>query len=298
MQLITFQQGTDSRIGVLESDGNTIVDLSRAAPSLPQDMTAFIKLGEEGLRAAAAAVKNASGDAKNSLDSVTLLAPIPEPRRDIMCVGKNYHEHAKEFHSSGFDSTAGKSPVPDNPIIFTKATTSVTGPDTAIPATLDPTDTVDYEGELGVVIGRKGRGIGKAEAYDYVYGYTIINDVTARELQSRHKQWFIGKGLDGFCPMGPVLVTADDIGDVTTLRLSTTVNGEVRQDAVVADLIFDIPTLIETLSATMTLLPGDIIATGTPAGVGIGFEPPKFLKPGDRVAVSIDKIGELRNIVE
>ena len=172
------------------------------------------------------------------------------------------------------------------------------GPGAAIPARLDPTNSVDYENELTVVIGKGGRGISKARAFEHVYGYTIVNDVTARTLQQRHKQWFIGKSMDGFCPMGPLLLTADEVDDVGTMHLVTRVNGEVRQDARVADLIFDIPTLIETISAGITLEPGDLIATGTPSGVGIGFKPPKYLKQGDIVSVSIEPIGELTNPVD
>jgi 2-keto-4-pentenoate hydratase/2-oxohepta-3-ene-1,7-dioic acid hydratase in catechol pathway len=157
---------------------------------------------------------------------------------------------------------------------------------------------VDYENELAVITGKGGRGISKARAYEHVYGYTIVNDVTARTLQQRHKQWFIGKSIDGFCPMGPVILTADEVPDVRTMRLRTRVNGELRQEASVADLIFDIPSLIETLSAGITLEPGDVIATGTPAGVGIGFKPPRYLKKGDQVSVEIDPIGELVNPVE
>lgn len=228
------------------------------------------------------------------LADVRLMAPIPTPVRDIFCVGKNYYEHAKEFHSSGFDST-GKEAAPAAPIIFTKATTSVVGPGDVVKASLDPTGTVDYEGELGLVIGKRAFQVPESAAYDVIFGYVIINDVTSRELQRRHGQWVIGKGVDTFCPMGPWLVTADEVGDVTGLELTTTVNGETRQSAKVADLIFDIPTLIATLSATMTLVPGDIIATGTPAGVGIGFSPPKFLAGGDVVSVAITGLGELTN---
>jgi 2-keto-4-pentenoate hydratase/2-oxohepta-3-ene-1,7-dioic acid hydratase in catechol pathway len=224
------------------------------------------------------------------------VAPIPRPVRNIFCVGKNYRDHAKEFGQSGFDGgTTGGNEVPDFPIIFSKATTSVIGPEAPVPSSADPYGTVDYEGELGVIIALGGKDIAKADAARHVFGYTIINDVTAREVQKLHKQWLLGKGPDGFCPMGPVVVTADEIVDVAALHLRTSVNGEVRQEAVVADLIFDIPTLIETISRYITLLPGDIIATGTPAGVGIGFDPPRFLKSGDAVTVSISGIGELRN---
>jgi len=231
-----------------------------------------------------------------ALADIQVRAPMPELRRDIFCVGKNYRAHAAEFHSSGFDAGSSEE-VPTAPVIFTKATTSVIGQGDEIRATLDPTETVDYEGELGVVIGKRAFQVSKADAYNYVFGYTIVNDVTSRQLQKKHNQWVIGKGLDTFAPMGPVVVTADEVGDVTDLELETWVNGELRQKVQVSDLIFDIPTLIETISATMTLLPGDVIATGTPVGVGIGFNPPRYLKAGDEVSVSISKIGTLSNPV-
>ena len=195
------------------------------------------------------------------------------------------------------DATAGTSAIPDVPIMFTKWPNSVIGPGEPIPSANDYTHSTDYEGELAVVIGAGGRDISQRKAYDHVYGYTIVNDVTARTLQNRHKQWFLGKSLDGYCPMGPCIVTADEIEDVTQLRLLTQVNGSLRQDAYVGQLIFDIPTLIETLSRVMTLEPGDIIATGTCAGVGIGFDPPKYLGPGDVVAITIEPIGTLENPV-
>jgi 2-keto-4-pentenoate hydratase/2-oxohepta-3-ene-1,7-dioic acid hydratase in catechol pathway len=173
----------------------------------------------------------------------------------------------------------------------------VIGPGDAIPGYLDETQSVDYEGELCLVIGQGGRAIGKAQSMAHVFGYTIVNDVTARTLQSSHKQWFLGKSIDGFCPMGPCVVTADEIPDPAALRLVTRVNGETRQDASVTDLIFDIPTLIESISRRITLEPGDLIATGTPAGVGIGFDPPKYLRKGDVVDVTIEPIGTLSNPV-
>lgn len=296
MRLITFSDGEGARLGVLSEDGGQVVDLAAAVPDLPRDMTALIALGPSMLQR----VRDAARAGENGLSAadINVLAPIPRPTRNVFCVGKNYHEHAKEFHSSGFDATAGASASPDVPIIFTKAPSSVIGPGQAIPAYLDSTDSLDYEGELAVVIGEGGRGIRAEDAYGHVFGYTLINDVTARNLQSRHKQWFLGKSFDGFCPMGPTLVTADQIPDVTALRLVTRVNGEIRQDATLADLIFDIPVLIETISAGITLEPGDIIATGTPEGVGIGFDPPRFLKSGDEVAITIEPIGELKNSVE
>jgi 2-keto-4-pentenoate hydratase/2-oxohepta-3-ene-1,7-dioic acid hydratase in catechol pathway len=295
MRLISFRDTTSAKIGVLAAD-ETVIDLSVAAPRLPRDMTRFVAAGREALELARSALR-ATGSARLPRGAVKLLAPLPRPAKNIFCVGKNYHEHAKEFHSSGFDASAGKNAVPDVPIVFTKPATAVIGPGEPIPSGLDPTSSVDYEGELVVVIGPGGRGIKKEDAFRHVYGYTIINDVTARTLQHRHKQWFLGKSIDGFCPMGPWLLTADQVPDVTKLHLVTRVNGEVRQDAMVSDLIFDIPKLIETISQGITLEPGDLIATGTPAGVGIGFDPPKYLKPGDRVAITIDALGTLENPV-
>lgn len=229
-----------------------------------------------------------------AMSGVTLRAPLPQPRRNIFCVGKNYFEHAHEFAKSGFDSSAASGAVPEAPIIFSKVPESVTahGADVAIDASVDPN--VDYEVELTAIVGKGGRGITKADAYDHVWGYTIVNDVTARDLQGRYKQWLIGKSQDGFCPMGPIAVTADEI-DPENTQVRTWVNGELRQDANTRDLIFDIPTLIETISAGITLIPGDLIATGTPAGVGIGFNPPKYLKPGDVVRLEIQNIGILEN---
>lgn len=296
MQLITFSDDDGVRLGVLSEDGGQVLDLAAADSDLPRDMTALIAHGPSMLQRVRRAVR--AGKMGLQAADIHVLAPIPRPRRNVFCVGKNYPEHAKEFHSSGFDASAGATAAPDFPIIFTKAPSSVIGPGQAIPAFLDPTDSLDYEGELAVVIGKGGRGIRAEDAYGHVFGYTLINDITARGLQRRHRQWFLGKSLDGFCPMGPTLVTADQIPDVTDLCLVTRVNGEVRQDAKVADLIFDIPTLIETISAGITLEPGDIIATGTPEGVGIGFNPPRFLKSGDEVAITIEPIGELKNSVE
>lgn len=272
-------------------DGDEIV-ICESGPQAEVAILNLIAQGDAGVKDWAA--RGANGADRIAADTVTLLAPIPSPRRDIFCVGKNYHAHAAEFHNSGFDSSA-KEQVPSAPVIFTKATTSVVGPGAQVKGSLDPTQTVDYEGELGVVLGRKAFQASKANAMDHVFGYVVVNDVTSRELQRRHNQWVIGKGLDTFCPMGPWLVTADEVGDVTALELETRINGETRQKVKVADLIFDIPTLIETMSATMTLLPGDIIATGTPVGVGIGFTPPKYLKAGDKMAVSITGLGVLEN---
>lgn len=292
MRFVSFRKDDQVSIGGLVPNKETVVDLTEKG--LPADLTSLIEMGEEGLSMAEIAIQEGS---QISMKEIEILAPFPRPQRNVMCVGKNYFEHSKEFENSGFDSTSGGQTVPDAPVIFTKATTSITGPGKPIPASSDPSGSTDYEGELGVVIGQRGRNISKTDAFDYIYGYTIINDVTARNLQQLHKQWFLGKSLDGFCPMGPLLVTADEIDDVTKLNLRTYVNKELRQDACVKDLIFDIPTIIATLSSLFTIVPGDIIATGTPAGVGIGFKPPKFLKPGDLVTIEIDQLGILENPV-
>jgi 2-keto-4-pentenoate hydratase/2-oxohepta-3-ene-1,7-dioic acid hydratase in catechol pathway len=288
MKLITFRHKGTVKAGVLADNDRIIVkdegpDAANAVRHLIERETGVTSWQ--------------GGAASLDLSEVELLAPIPDPRRNIFCVGKNYYAHAKEFNDSGFDSST-KEEVPSVPVIFTKATTSVIGPNAPILSAMDPTDSVDYECELCFVISKKAHKVTKADCFDYIFGYTILNDVTARYLQQRHNQWFLGKSLDSFAPMGPSIVTSDEIGDITASTISTTVNGEVRQQAKIADLIFDIPTLMETLTATMTLLPGDIIATGTPVGVGLGFKPPKFLKAGDTVSVAVDSIGTLTNPVQ
>ncbi len=294
MRLISFVADGRPSFGAIAGDGSVFVDLGGAG--VGNDLEAFVATGERGLAAARAILETKAIPARR-LDEVTLAAPFPRPTRTLLCVGKNYRDHAAEFHGSGFDSTAGANAVPDAPIIFVKHPSSVIPTGMPIVSGNDPTNTVDYEGELTVVIGAPTHRVAAEDAFSHVYGYMIANDVTSRELQSKHKQWFIGKSVDTFCPMGPYLVTADEIPDVRALRLQTFVNDELRQDAVVADLIFDIPTLIETISATTTLQSGDLLLTGTPAGVGIGFKPPVYLKPGDRVRVTIDRLGELSNPV-
>jgi 2-keto-4-pentenoate hydratase/2-oxohepta-3-ene-1,7-dioic acid hydratase in catechol pathway len=276
VKLITFSsEAWPSAIGIL--DGDEIVSLA-ADPGLPTSMVEFIALGAEGLERAAAVKAT-----RIPLRDARLCAPI-RPRNNVMCVGKNYVDHAREFNSSGFDASA-KQEVPAAPVIFTKALSSLVGPGDEVRVSNDPTGTSDYEGELAVVLGTGGD----------VYGYTIVNDVTIRDLQKRHVQFFIGKSAATYCPMGPVLVTADEISDVGALRVQTRINGELRQDASVKDLIFDIPRLIAAISAAVRLEPGDVIATGTPAGVGIGFTPPRFLAPGDLMEVTIEGIGTLTN---
>ena len=290
MRLVSFSSSSSPvRTGVLVPDG--VVDLTTA--DLPADMTDLIRLGDAGLGTAADV---AAGSRPIPLEEVRIHAPVPRPPKNVMCVGRNYREHATEFSRSGVDASE-RSVVPDQPVVFTKAATSIIGPEQPIVLANDPSGTVDYEGELAVVIGRGGRRIPEDDALAHVFGYTIVDDVTARDLQNRHVQWFIGKSPDTFCPMGPAIVTTDELPDVTASWLRTRVNGDLRQEAPISSLIFGIPSLIRTLSETILLEPGDVIATGTPAGAGIGFDPPRFLVSGDRVEVSVDGIGTLGNPV-
>jgi 2-keto-4-pentenoate hydratase/2-oxohepta-3-ene-1,7-dioic acid hydratase in catechol pathway len=293
MRLVTYtREGMlQQHVGALSEQG-AVLDLEAVEPMLKGQSMVMLAAAEPAmlarLREAAAKAPPVAG--------ARLRAPIPRPPKNVFCVGKNYREHAKEFAGSGFDGGA-KDVVPPHPVVFTKPHTAIIATGEPILSELDPTGGLDYEGELAVVIGHGGRGIAKAEALNHVFGYTIVNDVTARHLQKRHSQWLLGKGLDSFCPMGPAILTADAVPDPTALMLTTWVNGEQRQQAPVADLIFDIPTLIEAISAAITLEPGDVIATGTPAGVGIGFNPPKFLQQGDVIRIEVSGIGALENTV-
>ena len=287
MRLVTFTHADRTQIGALVDD--EVVPFS-ADPDLPDTMVDLVAAGDEALKRAALLVE--SGE-RLPAGEVTLRAPL-RPRNNVMCIGKNYRDHAAEFAGSGFDASQ-KQAVPDHPIVFTKALSSIVGPGDPVDVSSDATGTSDYEGELAVVIGRGGRGISADDAMEHVFGYTIVNDMTVRELQKRHVQFFLGKSAATYCPMGPALVTADEVDDVTALWVRTRVNGEERQAAPVSDLIFDIPTLIEAISSSVVLEPGDMIATGTPAGVGIGSTPPRYVRPGDVVEVSIDGLGTLVN---
>lgn len=288
------------RFATLEINGSRIVaavnrDLSRYWP-IDQFLPGFNGDMVDLIRAVPRPAEQLSivGDG-TSMEGARVLAPLSTPRRNLFMVGKNYHEHAKEFNKSGFDGS--KEDVPPLPSVFTKPASTIIGPNDQVYPHPEATKEVDYENELTVIIGKGGKGIRKDEAYGHVWGYTIVNDITARDLQKQARQWFLGKALDTFCPMGPVIVTADEI-DPENLQLKTWINGELRQNANTGDLIFNIPTIIEVLSAGMTLEPGDVIATGTAAGVGIGFTPPKFLKPGDEMILEIEGIGRLINRIE
>lgn len=282
VKLVTYQHAGTIAIGLWREDG--IVDLSAVAP----DMITLIEQGEAGLvrveEIAAAAEAIPAAD-------VRLLAPIHNPRRNVMCVGKNYAAHTRESYEARGESVE----TIEYPVIFTKTTTCVNGPYDNIPYDSAVSDQIDYEAELAVIIGRKLKNATREEALAAVFGYTVLNDVTARDLQTLHKQFFKGKSLDGSCPIGPCIVTAGAIPDPYALRITCHVNGELRQDSAAETMTFDIPTLIGHLSRGMTLLPGDIIATGTPSGVGFAMKPPVFLRPGDVVECAIEGIGAIRN---
>ncbi|HXN02081.1 MAG TPA: fumarylacetoacetate hydrolase family protein [Candidatus Dormibacteraeota bacterium] len=304
MRLCTYSvEPGASRLGAV--CGAAVLDLGRYSHlheglRLPTDMLGLLDAGPDAWRHAAELCRRFAAelsshdlnqDAEAGLafaaDRVRQLAPIPRPRKDVFCLGQNYAAHAAE---SG-------SPPPTAPIYFTKPPTTVIGPGEAIPYPQGLTTRLDWEVELGVVIGLGGRDIPEARALDHVFGYTVFNDVSARDLQYRTSQWFKGKSLDGSCPMGPVIVTADEIPDPQRLCLQLSVNGVAKQDSNTGDMIFSVARIIADLSAGMTLEPGDCISTGTPQGVGDGRKPPEYLKRGDVMDAEVERIGLLRNPV-
>ncbi|MFM7532250.1 MAG: fumarylacetoacetate hydrolase family protein [Rubrivivax sp.] len=284
MRIATFQHQGRRHVGLVDADGQHVTPLAI------QDTTPGALVLVDAL-VAGQPLPPAAGSPL-PLSEVRLEAPIPRPRRNVWCVGRNYHAHARELRDTVFKDSAAN--VQAWPIVFTKVPECVvaTGTDVRLPH--DVSTQIDYEAELALVIGRGGRNIARADAMSHVFGYTIVNDVTARDVQMRHQQWDLGKSFDTFCPMGPWIVTADELDGQRT-RVQGFVNGEKRQDANTEDLIFDLPTLIETCSRGITLLPGDVIATGTPAGVGMGFNPPVWLRHVDVVRVQIDGIGAIEN---
>ena len=290
MKIATFTHGNERKVGIVDDDSASVAPFDLSVDQARQGIHTLIELQVAGRELPATTTPI-------PLEQVEIEAPIPRPHRNIFCVGKNFHDHAQEFSSSGFDSSAAEDAVPKYPIVFSKVPESVTGP--GAPIVYDPavSSAIDYEVELAVIIGKPGRGISIENALDHVWGYTIVNDVTARDLQARYSQWFLGKSQDSFSPMGPVAVTRDDI-DLADTGLRTWVNGERRQDSNTSLLIFDVPVIIQTISSGVSLLPGDVIATGTPAGVGVGFKPPKYLGDGDTVRCEIDGIGQLENPVK
>ncbi|MEK4228474.1 fumarylacetoacetate hydrolase family protein [Solibacillus sp. FSL H8-0538] len=260
-------------------------------PSFPSTIIDGISLGfdfvEQIRKLVDAAQKAENGDRfKCAFTEIEWLSPIPRTPKNILCVGKNYDEHAKEM---------GAEKAPEDIMVFTKSPTAIAADEATLPIHAEKTSTLDYEGELAVVIGKRGKDIPKGMAFDYVFGYTIGNDITARELQEKHKQYFLGKSLEGTCPLGPYLVTKDEIPDPHALSVVTKVNGEVRQNGSTKDMMFSVGDIVSILSQHVTLEPGDVILTGTPAGVGKGMNPPVYLKAGDEVKISIEGIGTLAN---
>ncbi|MFD1709964.1 fumarylacetoacetate hydrolase family protein [Ottowia sp. GY511] len=287
MRIAAYTHQGVPHVGQVSADGASVTAFDVPREVAERGAQALIEAAVAG--AALPALTNAAV----AVADVQLRAPLPRPRRNVWCVGRNYHAHAKELQESVFK--ASNANVAAWPIVFTKVPECVVGPfDSVHLPGAAVSEQIDYEAELGVVIGQGGKNIAKADAMKHVYGYTVINDVTARDVQMRHQQWDMGKSFDTFCPMGPWIVTADEM-DGRQTRVRCWVNGEQRQDGETALMIFDISTLIETVSRGITLYPGDVIATGTPAGVGMGLNPPRYLKSGDTVRVEIDGIGTIEN---
>lgn len=286
MRIATYVWGGQRNVGLVSTDGIEIKQLVLSKEQANKGVLSVIELLARGEPMPALVGTSLP------VSAVQLDAPIPVPRRNVFCVGRNYHAHAKELQATVFKDNDAN---PESwPIVFTKFPECVVGPydDVLIPT--EVTDQIDYEAELAIVIGKGGKNISRAEALSHIYGYTVVNDVSARDVQMRHQQWDLGKSFDTFCPMGPWIVTADEL-DGTKTRVRCWVNGELRQEGPTENMIFDIPTLIETCSRGITLYPGDVIATGTPAGVGMGMKPPRYLKAGDVVRVEIDGLGAIEN---
>lgn len=299
MKLVTYRiNHTPARLGFVE--GEMIVDAEKLGhikqSPLPDNMLDFIDLGIEGINHAIQLLNTATKeellDCSIPMGNATLMAPIPKPRKNIFGIGLNYTEHVAE--SARTLDTSKE--LPQEPVVFSKPTSAVIGPEENIIHNQKITKQLDYEVELAVIIGKRGKNVPKEEAMDYVYGYTIINDISARDCR-RAGQWIVSKGQDTFAPMGPVLVTKADIEDPHNLNLSLKLNGEQRQSSNTKYMLFNINDLIHDLSTVFTLEPGDIIATGTPAGVGAGMTPQSFMWPGDVVEATVEGIGTLRNYV-
>ena len=273
--------------------------LARLMPKLAfADMNALVMGWNEEVKAALASLaanEDVLSGAAVNVDELQLCAPIVHPRQDVVCLGINYDAHAQEAGRFSDEAFGGERPYT---IYFSKRVSRATATKELVPSYKGLVDSLDYECELGVVLGKDCKGVTKEEAKQYIFGYTIINDISARNLQTRHKQWYLGKSLDGFTPMGPCIVTADEIGDEQSLDISCTINGELRQSSNTKYMIQTVCGAISELSQGMTLQAGTIIATGTPAGVGMGMQPPQFLQTGDVVECRIAKIGVLTNTID
>ena len=286
MKLVRFKTGERIALGVYLEESMEIAELATVGErQSPDSMCGFLEAGEAGFEGAKAAIANGSKSERHPLSSVQLLAPVGDPGK-IICVGQNYRDHCAEQNQ----------PIPESAIIFSKYSTALNDPNGVI-FLPKVTQKADYEAEFAFVIGKKGKNIPEAEAMDYVAGYMCANDISARDIQFADKQWVRGKTPDGFFPTGPYLVTKDEIADPHNLAISLKLNGATMQSSNTSNLIFNVPFLIAYLSLTMTLLPGDIITTGTPGGVGVFRDPPIFLKSGDALEVTIEGLGTLRNTV-
>ncbi len=295
MKLVTYMNEGKEFIGAVTKSGEYILPL-KANGFEYETMNALIEgISDAEIARLKAVLEKEQGEGLIPYSETLILAPIPNPKQDIICLGINYMDHAVEsvrYKKEAFDGER------KDPVYFSKRVNRASGHLDKIPSNSHFISTLDYEAELAVIIGKEAKNVKKEDAFDYVFGYTIVNDVTARELQTKHKQWYFGKGLDGFTPMGPVIVTADEISSPPVLGIKSYVNGELRQNSTTDLFIHDIPYVISELSQGMTLTPGTIIATGTPAGVGMGFVPPKFLVKGDVVTCEIEGIGSITNEVE
>jgi 2-keto-4-pentenoate hydratase/2-oxohepta-3-ene-1,7-dioic acid hydratase in catechol pathway len=291
MQIITYHYNRQQCLAVKLGDRVILPSLSGDWPADINSVLALIDRGTAMVARLQQLVDDAAPAYQTPFDPVLLAAPIPRARRNVICLGWNYADHAEESAAA----SKREYTLPEYPVVFTKSPTSITGPYTDIPFDANLSSQIDWEVELGVIIGAGGRGIKVENALRHVFGYTVMNDISARDIQSRHKQFFLGKSLDKSSPMGPSIVTADEIPDPQALWLRSWVNGVLKQESHTARQIFDVATTLSILSRGMSLEPGDIIATGTPSGVGFARKPPEFLGPGDVVECEVEEIGRLKN---
>lgn len=298
MYFATYKYKEEENYGILNHEKNAVIPmellLNKLNEKAPENLRAFVEEADDLLIQTLHDVLNKHIFKSIPISDVKLCAPIPYPNRNLMCLGKNYLEHVKEVKE--FSATTND--LPEYPIYFNKTAYPAIGDQDVIKSHSMLTDEIDYEVELAVIIGKEGKNIDANNIEAHIFGYTIVNDISARDIQSRHEQWFKGKSLETFCPMGPYLVHKSAVLNPNDLELTCSVNGELRQCSNTKHMIFDIPYIISDLSKGMTLRAGDIILTGTPSGVGLGFNPPQYLKSGDTVVCHIDKIGYLTNTIK
>ena len=297
MKIVTYEVENKTKLGIFSADGQWVYPLECFGIEYQEMQEAIAEMSDSEIQLLNHMSKKDPYETPGAarIEEVKILAPILRPKQDVICLGMNYQKHkteAERFDAAAFTREKAQA------VYFSKRATHCPGPGAPIPGHFDLVDSLDYETELAVILGRDAKNVTEAEAFDYVFGYTIVNDVSARNLQTGHKQWYFGKGLDGFTPMGPCIVTKEAFPQPPAQAIRTWVNGQLRQEAVTDQLIFSIPHILRELSQGMTLQAGTIIATGTPAGVGMGFDPPRFLRAGDVVRCEIEGIGVLENTVE